>query len=262
MKQWMVLYKKEIKEQWRSYKWLWLPLVFIFLGIMQPVTTYYLPEIMERFGGMPDGAVIDFPIPSGGEVLAQTVAQFSQIGFLVLVLAFMGTITNERNQGTYVMVLVKPVSYPSFITSKWLSVVTITVVSYVLGMVSAVYYTAILIEGLSISSVLYGTTVFGLWLLFIVTVLLTLSTILKSNAAVAFLTMGIGILLSILSSVAPDFMRWSPGMLTGHSHSLFMTGQVGEAFWLSITFTVLAVIGMITLSVYIFKRKEVTTQTT
>jgi ABC-2 type transport system permease protein len=43
MSQFLVLFRKEMLELWRSYKWLWVPLVFLFLGIIQPAATYYLP---------------------------------------------------------------------------------------------------------------------------------------------------------------------------------------------------------------------------
>lgn len=48
-----VLYRKEMLEMTRSYKLIWIPVVFIILGIMQPLTTYYLPEILKASGDVP-----------------------------------------------------------------------------------------------------------------------------------------------------------------------------------------------------------------
>ena len=38
-----VLLRKEGLENWRNKKWIWVPLVFILLAIMDPITNYYLP---------------------------------------------------------------------------------------------------------------------------------------------------------------------------------------------------------------------------
>ncbi|MBM7096260.1 ABC transporter permease subunit [Bacillus sp. H-16] len=257
MRQWTVLYKKELKEQWRSFKWLWVPLVFMLLGMMQPVTAFYLPEIMEQFGGLPEGAVFDIPLPGGGQVIAETLGQFSQIGTLILVLAFMGTIVNERVQGTWVMVLVKPVSYANFITAKWAGVATIVTVSYVLGLAAGIYYTVLLIESVPVGPVISGALIFLLWLLFLITLLLLFSSLFKSSAAVAFLTLGIAIVLSLISGVLPEFMEWSPGMLTSHSYEWLITGEPRDGLWLPVTVTAVLIACMISLSVYSVKRKEV-----
>lgn len=48
-----VLYRREMLEMARSYKLIWIPVVFILLGIMQPLTTYYLPEILKASGDVP-----------------------------------------------------------------------------------------------------------------------------------------------------------------------------------------------------------------
>src|SRR5690606_11651471 len=109
-----VLFKKEWIEMTRNFKILWIPLVFILLGIMQPVTSYYLPEIIKAAGELPEGAVFEIPMPTPQEVLVQTFGQYSQIGILVLVLAFMGIVAAEKNSGVSDIILVKPVSFANY----------------------------------------------------------------------------------------------------------------------------------------------------
>jgi len=70
LSKWLVLYKKEWLEIIRSYKLIWVPLVFILLGAMQPVTTYFLPEILANAGNLPNGTVIKIPTPHASDVLA------------------------------------------------------------------------------------------------------------------------------------------------------------------------------------------------
>src|SRR5690606_14270934 len=88
---------------------------------MQPITSYYLPEIIKAAGELPEGAVFDIPVPTPQEVIVQTLGQYSQIGILILVLAFMGIVAAEKNSGVSDIILVKPVSFAIYITAKWVS---------------------------------------------------------------------------------------------------------------------------------------------
>ena len=92
MKNFLTLFKKEMKESLRNGKWIWLPIVLIIIGISQPITNYYMPQILEAAGNLPEGAVIDFPTPTGEEVLMGTMSQYGMIGTLLFVLATMGVI--------------------------------------------------------------------------------------------------------------------------------------------------------------------------
>ncbi|UTR11588.1 ABC transporter permease [Evansella sp. LMS18] len=262
MRQWMILFKKEVRESIRNFKWIWIPVVFILLGLTQPVVSYYLPDLLEQFGGLPEGAAAAFPVPTGSQVLAETLGQFSQIGLLVLVLAFMGAVAGERNNGTNIMILVKPVSYASYISAKWAHMVLLALVSFAAGFIFSVYYTFLLIESVPAAHIIQGALVYGLWLTFVMTVVLTLSTIIKSPAAVAFLTFGVTITLSLTSSLLPEIMTWSPGMLSSHSHSFFMNGTGNEGFWLSLMCTILLIAVMLTLAIYVFRKKEMAVHTT
>ncbi|PYZ93901.1 ABC transporter permease [Salipaludibacillus keqinensis] len=256
MRQWMVLFKKEWTESLRNFKWLWLPIVFIVLGVMQPITSYYFADIIENFGGLPEGAVMDIPLPTGAEVLAGTLGQFSQIGFLVLVLAFMGTVATEKTSGTHIMVLVKPVSYSSYLTAKWVHILMLTLGSYVIGFSAAVYYTFLLIDQVPMSHVLSGALVYAVWISFVMTLVLCLSALFNSSALVAFGSLGTALLLSILSMYVPELMMWSPGMLSSHSYSLFFVGEADEGFWLSMGATVALMVVMMVSTILLFNKKE------
>ncbi|KRG17044.1 hypothetical protein ACA29_01020 [Lederbergia galactosidilytica] len=70
MNRFTVLLRKEWLDAKRSYKLLWLPVVFMFLGILQPLTSFYLPEILKMAGGLPDGMAITLPELTASEVLA------------------------------------------------------------------------------------------------------------------------------------------------------------------------------------------------
>lgn len=101
-----VLYRKEMLEMARSYKLIWIPVVFILLGIMQPLTTYYLPEILKASGDVPPGLLEGYEIPSAAAVMAQSLGQYGTIGMLVLALGAMNVLAGERYSGTMELILV------------------------------------------------------------------------------------------------------------------------------------------------------------
>ena len=55
MSNFSVLFQKEWRENVRNFKILWIPLVFILFGISEPLTNYYLSQILNAVGNMPEG---------------------------------------------------------------------------------------------------------------------------------------------------------------------------------------------------------------
>lgn len=96
MMQWRVLLQKEWRDHVRSLKILWIPLVFVLYGVMQPVTLYYMEDIMKAVGNMPEGFDMGIADVTSVEVIASTVGQFHLIVALIFVLSFMGIISKER----------------------------------------------------------------------------------------------------------------------------------------------------------------------
>lgn len=87
----------------RDFKIIWLPIVFILLGLTQPIMMYYLPLILTTLGGV-DGITIDPAMTKldGREVLASTLnSQFDQLGIIILVVAVMGVIQAEKASGIF-----------------------------------------------------------------------------------------------------------------------------------------------------------------
>ncbi|RIX50753.1 ABC transporter permease [Paenibacillus nanensis] len=238
----MTLVRKEWLEQLRSFKLIWIPLVFALLGIMQPLTNYYMPVIIEKAGNMPEGAVIEMPVPSGAEVLAGTLSQFGMIGLLILALAFMGAVSGDRNSGAASLVLVKPVSFLSFILSKWLGMMTLLWGALLIGYAASWYYTWLLFETVDFAPFLLSYVLYGLWFTFILTAVLLFSTLLRSAAGAAFSALGLALLLTALSGIAPKYMGWSPSSLTGFAYEAVQGGfDASASFGWSIGVTILLI---------------------
>lgn len=225
---WMRLYAKEMLELRRSMKWLWVPAVFVLLGMMQPVSSYYMPQILDAAGGLPEGTVIEIPPPTGPAVLIETLSNFGTIGLLVLVLAFMGTVSAERSSGAAALVLVRPVPFPSYVTAKWAALLTLTWASLALGIGAAWYYTDALIGPVAAAHLVPAALAYALWLAFAGAAVTAFSAALKSPGAAAFLTLLSIIALSVLAGTLRAWMEWSPAQLPAQAASMLAEGQ-----WLS-----------------------------
>ncbi|MBS4174838.1 ABC transporter permease subunit [Bacillus sp. FJAT-49736] len=257
MKQFSIFLKKECVESWRNYKWIWMPLVFLLLGLTQPITTYYLPEIIQSGGNLPEGAVIKLPTPSASEVLFGTIdSQFNVIGILVVVLAFMASIPGEKKSGSASLILVKPVSFIAYILAKWTSAMLVVWVSYFLGMLANWYYTYQLFEKVDVSLAVKAFFFYGIWLTFVVTLVFFFGSIVKSSGLNAFLTLASTIILSTGASFFANKLLWLPSLLTKYTGELLKTKAIPEGLYGASIITILLIGLFLASGVFIFKRKE------
>lgn len=213
MTKWLILFRKEWLEIIRSYKIVWLPISFIVLGASQPIATYFMPDILSSAGNLPEGTMISIPTPKPFEVMAGTLQQFGVIGLLLIALSNMSALSLERSSGTAAMILVKPVSFVSFVTAKWAAILSLSMLSFLFGYSAAWYYTVALFASVSWLEVLLSALLFALWLGFVGTLALMFSSLIRSAAAAAFSALASAALLSIVSSTLPFKQVWNPGQL-------------------------------------------------
>jgi ABC-2 type transport system permease protein len=256
MNQWRVLYRKEMLEMWRNYKWLWVPLVFILLGMMNPVTTYYMPQLLEA-NGITKEVIQSLPVPTGADILAKALSQYNTLGILILVLSLMGVVASERQNGSAIMVLVKPVTHLSYITAKWAGMISLAIASFALGYIATWYYTGVLIGKVPFTQIWHSFLVYSLWLLFVVTVTLIYSSLLSSTGGIAFLSILTVAVISLSTSFLKRFMKWSPGHLSSDAGNIVSKGAAPTiGLWLSVSVTVVLIIILIYGAAFISKRKR------
>ncbi|KMK75594.1 ABC transporter permease [Alkalihalobacillus pseudalcaliphilus] len=233
-----ILVKKEWTESLRNGKWIWLPIALCILGISQPLSMYYLPQLLEAAGGLPEGAVIDIPTPYASEVLIGTLSQFALLGTLLFVLASMNSIAHERNNGSIVFVLVRPVSFVHYILSKWMSLLILFGVSFGLSYFLTWYYTVQLFGTVTLEKLVYSTLIYLLWIGFLIALTLCISTFLRNGAGIAGLTICIVAILALADMLIPAFMKWSPTQLQAEAGQILVRSSSGE-LWMSLITTLL-----------------------
>src|SRR5699024_12465049 len=99
MAQWLILYRHEMLYRWRNKQIVWLPLVMAIIAILDMLTYYYLPEVIELSGGLPEGAVFEVPSIEPYEAIIMGLDQLSLIGTLISVAVAIGTSAYQQKHG-------------------------------------------------------------------------------------------------------------------------------------------------------------------
>jgi ABC-2 type transport system permease protein len=256
MKNFLVLFKKEMKESLRNGKWIWLPIVLMIIGISQALTNYYMPHILEAAGNLPEGTVIDIPTPTGEEVLIGTLSQYGTIGSLLFVLAIMGVISHERQNGSLMLVMVRPVSAIQYIGSKFLAQLSILFAALASSYLLTWYYTNLLFNYVPWKLMVGSLAVYSLWIVFSIAVTIFAGTIMRNNGGIAGVSILFLSLLSLLSTLLPKYMKWSPANLRAQASTLLLEGPWDSTSWLVVYSTIGLSFLLFGLAVFSFRRFE------
>ena len=245
--------RKEIFEQWRTYRLLICAVVLGFFGMTSPLLAKFTPEILKAVPGADAYAGL-VPTPTVVDAYAQYIKNMAQFGLLLALLITMGAVAVEKERGTAAMMLVKPLSRGAFLLSKFCAISLTLFISLGLAMFLAYYYTLYL----------FGPTDLGAWaamdglllVQFMVVVALTLlcSTLVRSQAAAAGLSVGVMLLAAIIG-VAPSIAKILPGALTNWGGSI-MVGTPQPA-WTALWVSLGLIVAFLTAAWLIFKRQEI-----
>lgn len=253
-----ILSKKEINQMISEYKIIWLPMVFVLLGLTQPITMYYLPVILKTLGGV-DGIIIDPTMarPEGSEVLASTLSsQFDQLGIIILVVAVMSVIQAEKANGMLAFILTRPVSISSYIGSKIMSHYLLAIFSIALGYVVSYGYTAYLFTSVLIAQVMLAFVLYSIWLLFVITLVTMLSTFFNSPAFIALVGILVLFLCRMTAGLHPIIGALNPAGVSLRATSVLATESMGDWWEVNIVVTLLIILGMALLIHYWIAKKK------
>lgn len=221
---------KEWLEAWRDKRLLWLPIVMVLLAVAQPITYYFMPQILDMAGNLPPGSVIQIPTPSGEEVLNSTLSQFGVMGTAIIVLSVMGSISQERSSGVLALIMSRKVRPLQYIGSKWLTHAGIIWSSFALAYGLAAYYVVILFNPIPVIRILSGLFTYSIWILFVMTVTLCMGALFRKMAGIAGTSLLILGGFSLTNSLFPKVMSWSPASALSQASSFLINGKGTDSF--------------------------------
>ncbi|WP_182201452.1 ABC transporter permease [Paraliobacillus salinarum] len=254
--QWRTIFRKEMLEYCRNFSWVWVPIVFIILAIMDPLTTYYMPIILEKAGGMPEGAVFEMPDITAVDAFMMSLGEYSMFGVLVIVLFTMGTIAGERKSGVVELILVKPVHYGTYISSKWAAKLTVILVSASIGLLTSWYYINLLFGELSFTLIIQAIFFYSLWFVLVVTITIFFSCLFKSPGAVFGTSIVTLLSMFAIYRVFSHKLSWFPNSLSGHIGEMLQTETIPNTLWGAGLTTIVSSLIILLIAVLIFRKKE------
>lgn len=237
MRTFATLFQKELRESWRSFKFLWMPLLFIFLGISDPLMNYYMEDILNAVGNLPEGFSMTFPEFTPQDILLASTGQFQSIGLIVLVIIAAGMMNKERQNGTALFLYVRPISFTSLFFSKWASVNLLGVFSVMLGYCASMYYTALLYGTVEPLAFIEMVASYCVWVLFATTIALMFSALFKTalSMTLSIIVLPVGV---IVQSMIGEFWSISPWKLADYSVQL-LSQTPNDNYWKTLLLTII-----------------------
>lgn len=222
-----VLVQKEWRELVRTRRVLFLPLLFIVLGISGPVLIRLLPVIVESSD---PGLGLALPEMGPADGFLQFLEFSRQMGLLGIILVFMGLVSGERRDGVLVTLFVKPVSRLTYLTARWSVNAAYALVSLGLGVGVALAYTRLLLGELDVGAALLAGALYAGYLLLAVSWTFFFSSLLRSPGAAAGLSLVPLFVLPVLGFLWEPLGRYGPyGAVAAGSAALGGIEQAAQA---------------------------------
>ena len=210
----MSLWRLEWLRLTRTKRWIALLGVYLFFGLLGPITARYLGEILDVAGGDLEGATIVLPPPVPADGMAQYVGNALQIGTLVAVVVAAGALAFDAIPEMGIFLRTRAPDVRSLLTPRFVVTTAAVVGSFVLGGLAAWYETWALIGGLDAGDVLAGLLLGSLFLVFVVALVAAVAG--RASSVLGTVMISILVLLVMpIFGIADAIGRWLPSHLGG-----------------------------------------------
>ncbi len=248
-----VFLKKELFEIVRTWKIIVLPALFLFFGFLSPITARYIKEII-----MSTGVEFDFsfiPDPRFTDSYVQFFKNMYQIGGIILVLVFSGSVVGEKVSGSAAIVLTKRLSRASFVLSKFIAGALLFTLSYLLSLAASLYYTLILFSSFYVDGIWAPFLLYWLYGLFLIAMAILAGTVSRSHMFANLIAFG-GFALSSLVKYIPKVGDYTTGVF----HQLGLDVIYGNRQALDITYpaagALVTMAVLLAAAVLVFRKQE------
>lgn len=234
----MNLWRLEWLRLVRTKRWIALVGVYVFFGLLGPLSARYLGEIVERFGG---GVEVAFPPPVPADGMIQYVSNVSQVGLLVAVVVAAGSLAFDAKpeMGVFLRTRVSRV-WDILLPRLVVSFLAIGL-SFLLGALAAWYETVVLIGSLPVGGTLAGIGYGLLYLALVVAVVAAAGSRSKNVLGAVMITIVVLLVMPIVGLVQA-IGRWLPSHLVGALSGIPGGEAIGE--YLPASATTAALIGL------------------
>lgn len=251
----IAFFKKEILEQMRSGKLVFLSILFILFGIMNPAVAKMTPWLLEVMAdSMAEGGMT---ITLGEVTAMDSWVQFFKnmpMALIAFVLMEGSIFTKEYQSGTLLLSLTKGLQRYKVVCAKTVVLTVFWTMGYWLcfGITygySTYFWDNTIVQNLTLSVLCWW--VFGLW---VIGLLVFFSALAKENAVVLVGT-GCLVLLSSLLSFLPKLQKFLPTQLTDSNSLIYGMSEVNK-YMPALAIAVAMMLVCFGISIPIFNKKQ------
>ncbi|MDR5659273.1 hypothetical protein RH915_07205 [Serpentinicella sp. ANB-PHB4] len=220
---------KEFFEGIKTFKFLIIGISFLIFAIMEPIMYKLLPYMLEGEGI--DPALLEMMDTTQQGLLRNYMGSLTQIGMIIVTLGLMSIMANEIQKKQLILPISKGVKIKNVVLSKFLlySIVLCLVIN-ICFMVN-VFYTGILFgtSDLAIAEILMSGSLFSLYFIFALSLLIFLISLTKKGVAGAIATLVITFILIPLLANFSDLVKFLPQNLISQA-GLFELSMSNDLF--------------------------------
>lgn len=229
----MSLWKLEWIRLFRTRRWIALLGVYLFFGLIGPLSARYIREILESFGG---GVQVILEDPVAADGIASYISNAAQIGLLVAVGIAAAALAFDAKPQMGIFLRTRVSHIREVIAPRYVVMAIAVMVSFAAGSIAALYESTVLMGSLPVGGWLVGTVLGCVYLAFAVAVVAAVAG--KSQSVLVTTVVAIGVLLLLpLIGIAPEIGEWLPSHLVGAIDSLVRGGEFSE-YWRALGVTV------------------------
>jgi ABC-2 type transport system permease protein len=250
-----VLLAKELREQFRTNRFVAVVAVFVIFGIIGPLTDRYMKELLDAVVSQAGGLKIEVPGPSLNGAATQILKNLSQFGIICALLLAMGSVAWEKERGTAGMILTKPASRAAFLAAKLIAISITLGVAVILGCGFGYLYTLLLYPNVFPLGGYVAMALLMWWMLVVFAAITLLGSTLTRSAIAAA---GIGLVALVVFGIVGQFPvvgDYMPSSLGKPALDLMLGNDAGS--WLGPLLFNLALVPVMFVATWVaFRRQE------
>ena len=254
MKSYIAFVKKEFSESWRTYKLMIVLVVFLALGMLNPLTAKLLPELLKTVDTEGYTIIMNME-PSALDSWAQFYKNIPEMGLVVIVILFSGMMSTEYTKGTLINMLTKGLSRKNVIFAKLTMAFTLWTLSYVICFLTTYGYTAYFWKDNGLENLVLAGACLWMFGNLLITMVMFFGVIVKGGYGSLLLTVvGVGTMFMI--NILPKFREYNPLFLASGNIGLINKSVEASTFMIPFIVSLVLSVGFIVGSVVVFNKKQ------
>ncbi len=183
--------RKEIRFGFRNYRFLIIFIGFMFFALMDPVMTkFILPEIMKSQMGLTPEMMAQMVDTTQAGVMRMYMGDVFELITIVLAFSLCGLMSQEIKENTLVLPICSGKRFGGIVGAKTLVFAAVLILAPVLSVLVNYVYTGVLFAfDVSISTAIDSGLLIGLYMVFLLAMIVMWGAILKKPLAAGFMTL-------------------------------------------------------------------------